>query len=127
MKAASPSRVFVNGTAILPDRELPDAIVICAGDKIAAVGSHLRVRVPRDAEVIDARGGYLAPGFVDLHVHGGGGADFMDGTSEAVRTAIRAHTRHGTTSIFPTTTTGSPAQLEAMLTACETVRSARLA
>ena len=51
----------------------------------------------------------------------------MDGTPEAVRTAIRAHTRHGTTSIFPTTTTGSPAQLDAMLTACEAVRRTRLA
>ena len=47
---------------------------------------------------------YLAPGFVDLHVHGGDGADFMDGTAEAFRTVCRCHARHGTTSLTPTST-----------------------
>jgi len=115
-------RAFVNGTAILRDRLLPDAVVICREGRIAAIGPARKVRVPRGAEVVDARAGYLAPGFVDIHVHGGDGADFMDGTTGAVQTAIRAHTRHGTTSIFPTTTTGSPAQLDAMLTACAKVQ-----
>jgi N-acetylglucosamine-6-phosphate deacetylase len=55
-------------------------------------------------ESIDAAGGYIAPGFVDMHVHGGAGADFMDGTAEAFRTALRAHVRHGTTSLVATTT-----------------------
>jgi N-acetylglucosamine-6-phosphate deacetylase len=41
----------------------------------------------------------VAPGFVDLHVHGGDNADFMDGTIDAFETVVRAHTRHGTTSI----------------------------
>lgn len=110
--------IFLNGTAILPDRLLPEAMVICRKGKIDAVTTARGVQVPRDADVVDARGGYIAPGFVEMHVHGGDGADFMDGTTDAVRTAIRAHTRHGTTSIFPTTTTGSPAQIDAMLNAC---------
>jgi N-acetylglucosamine-6-phosphate deacetylase len=66
--------------------------------------------------------GYISPGFVDLHVHGGDGADYMDGTVEAVRTANRAHLLHGTTSIFPTTTTGSPEQLERMIRSCAEIR-----
>ncbi|MBL9189433.1 MAG: N-acetylglucosamine-6-phosphate deacetylase [Opitutaceae bacterium] len=121
MKPAPPL-VFRNGTAILPDRLLPDAVIVCREGKIVAVGPGGKVRFPREAEIVDARGGYLSPGFVDIHVHGGDGADYMDGTTEAVRTANRAHARHGTTSIFPTTTTGSPAQLDAMLEACAVVR-----
>ena len=77
--------------------------------------------MPKGAAVVDAGRGLIAPGFVDIHVHGGDGADFMDGTAAAVRTAIRCHTRHGTTTIFPTTTTGSRAQIEAMLDACGSV------
>src|SRR5688500_7784262 len=114
--------VFRNGTAILPDRLVPNAAVLCSAGKIIAVGPASKVRAPKDAVVVDARGGYISPGFVELHVHGGDGADYMDGTVEAVRVSNRAHTRHGTTSICPTTTTGSPAQLDAMLKACATVQ-----
>jgi N-acetylglucosamine-6-phosphate deacetylase len=108
--------VFHNGTVVLPDKLLPDAAVVCEGGRIRRIG-RLRT-LPANATLVDAKGGYIAPGFVDIHVHGGDGADFMDGTAEAVRTACRAHARHGTTTIFPTTTTGSPAQLSSMLAAC---------
>ena len=122
MKRTSPqpTLVFYNGTIVLPDKLLPDAAVICEGGHIRRIGQ-LRT-LPRGATLVDAKGGYISPGFVDLHVHGGDGADFMDGTADAVRTACRAHARHGTTTIFPTTTTGSPAQLTAMLAACGEVQ-----
>ena len=118
-RAAAPALVFVNGTVILPDRLVTGAVVECAGGRIRRVG---RGRIPKGAVVVDARGGYVAPGFVDLHVHGGDGADFMDGTADAVRTACRAHARHGTTTIFPTTTTGAEAQIAAMIAACGAVQ-----
>lgn len=112
--------VFHNGTVVLPDKLLSDGVVVCEDGRITRVG---RARqLPRAATLVDARGGYIAPGFVDIHVHGGEGADFMDGTPEAVRTACRAHARHGTTTIFPTTTTGSTSQLTAMLKACMEVQ-----
>lgn len=57
--------------------------------------------------IIDAGGLYLSPGFIDIHTHGGGGCDFMDGTLEAIETACRMHLAHGTTSIVPTTLAGS--------------------
>ena len=79
------------------------------------------MKLPAGAEIIDAQDGYISPGFVDIHTHGGAGSDYMDGTPEAVRIANRAHARHGTTTIFPTTTTGTPAQLAAMLDAVEEV------
>jgi N-acetylglucosamine-6-phosphate deacetylase len=113
--------VIENATAILPDRLLPQARVVLRGDRIAEVSRAGR-RAPRDARVIDGRGGFVSPGFVDVHVHGGGGADFMDGTAEAVRTICATHARHGTTTIFPTTTTGSPDEIHALIAACRTVR-----
>jgi N-acetylglucosamine-6-phosphate deacetylase len=54
-------------------------------------------------EKIDCNGGYLFAGFVDIHVHGGGGADFMDGTVETMETVVSTHLSHGTTTIYPTT------------------------
>ena len=115
-----PALIIENGTIILPDRLIEKASLICEGGRITALGK--RVKRPLDAQIIDARGGYISPGFIDIHVHGGAGADFMDGSAEAVRTALKAHARHGTTSIFPTTTTGSPEQITAMLSTCREVR-----
>lgn len=113
---------FVNGAAVLSDSLLEDAVIVCKRGRIVFVGKDLR-RIPPEAKTIDAKGGYLSPGFIDIHVHGGGGADFMDGTAEAVRTVCRAHARHGTTTIFPTTTTGSPDQIMAMIQSCAEVQA----
>ncbi len=113
--------VIENATAILPDGLLPKARLVITEGRIAELGRAGK-RPPRGAQVLDARGGWLSPGFVDVHVHGGGGADFMDGTPEAVRVGCATHARHGTTTIFPTTTTGSPPEIHAMIDACRQVR-----
>ncbi len=112
---------IVGGTAVLADRLLKDAVVVFRGDKIRYVGKS-RKQVPTSAEVIDAKGGYVTPGLIDLHIHGGAGADVMDGTADAVRTVCVAHARHGTTTIFPTTSTGSDQQIHAMLRSCREVQ-----
>ncbi|MCX6838807.1 MAG: amidohydrolase family protein [Verrucomicrobia bacterium] len=113
--AASPL-LIQNGTLILPDQLIEGGAVLCERGKITAVGKD--ITEPKNAIVIDAKGGYISPGFIDIHVHGGAGADFMDATVPAVRTALKAHALHGTTTIFPTTTTGAPVQIMAMLAAC---------
>jgi N-acetylglucosamine-6-phosphate deacetylase len=115
-----PDLVFHNGTVVLPDRLVPDGRVEVAAGRISAVGS--RPGAPAASEV-DLAGGYLVPGFVDLHVHGGRGADFMDGTEEAFRTVCAAHAAHGTTSLLPTTTVARREQLLAVLALCRRFRA----
>ena len=111
-----PNLCFTGGTAILPDRTVDQAVVICRNGEITYVGQS-KSRIPKSAKIIDAKGGWISPGFIDIHVHGGGGSDFMDGSLEAVHQSCRTHAKHGTTTLFPTTTTGSPKQIQAMLDA----------
>lgn len=110
------SRHFSNGTLVLADRLVPDGALIVENGRIVAVGES----VPRshDAEPIDLAGAFLAPGFVDLHVHGGGGSDFMDLTPEAFRTVCRTHARHGTTSLTPTSTVAGGDHYQRFLELC---------
>ncbi len=54
---------------------------------------------------------YVAPGFIDMHIHGGGGHDFMDGTVEAFLGIAETHAKYGTTSMVPTTLTCSDTEL----------------
>lgn len=102
-------KVIKNGTVITPYRQLPNGSVVIEDGKI--VGVHDRpVEIP-DAEVIDAAGSYISPGFIDIHVHGGGGADFMDGTLEAFLQIAKTHAQYGTTSMVPTTLTAEKEDL----------------
>lgn len=115
------TRVFHGGPIILPDRVLAEGQVVVEGDYIATVGP--AGRTPSGAQVFDLHGNYLAPGYVDLHVHGGAGADFMDGTPEAFRTVCQAHARHGTTGLLPTTTVARHEQHLAFLRVCRELDS----
>src|SRR5688572_23245301 len=93
--------VFRGGRVVLPDRILDDGVVHVEDGHITQVKETTSAA---GAEVVDLAGGYLTPGYVDLHIHGGAGADFMDGTPEAFQTVCQAHLRHGTTALLPTTT-----------------------
>lgn len=92
-----------NGKIILPDSIVDNGTVLISQGKILAVEKS-EVDYP-GAISIDARGQYISPGFIDIHVHGGGGHDFMDGTEEAFLAIAALHAAHGTTSMMPTTTT----------------------
>jgi N-acetylglucosamine-6-phosphate deacetylase len=107
---------LVGATAILPDRLLENSYIEFTRGLLTRVGKAPK-QLPKGLEVIDVTGKYLAPGWIDIHVHGGAGADFMDGTQQAIETAARAHLKHGTTTMFPTTTTGSQTSIMKMIQA----------
>lgn len=104
-----------NARVLLPDR-METLDVLLEGGRIAALGPSLEASGA--TESLDQEGRYLAPGFLDLHVHGGAGYDFMDGTEKAFRETCRAHLRHGTTSLLPTTTVARHDQHLAFLEVC---------
>lgn len=92
-----------NGQLILHDRIIPKGTLLIEEGKIIAVEEgDLEFS---DATAIDAKGAFVSPGFIDIHVHGGGDHDFMDGTEEAFLKVSELHAAHGTTSMMPTTLT----------------------
>jgi N-acetylglucosamine-6-phosphate deacetylase len=88
----------------------PGVVLIEAG-KIVAAGPVAQVAIPAQCQVLDAAGAVVAPGFVDVHVHGGAGADFMDATPAAVRAVCRFHAAGGTTALLATTAAAPPDEL----------------
>src|SRR5438552_1439928 len=110
-------RVFANATVVLPDRLLRDTSLEVHEGRIVYIGRGKRYGLRPD-QGVNLRGMYLCPGFVDLQVHGGDGADFMDGTAEAFRTVCRCHARHGTTSLTPTSTVARMPQYLRFLELC---------
>lgn len=75
------------------------------------------------AEVIDAEGMNVCPGGIELHIHGGGGRDFMEGKEDAFRTAISAHMKHGTTAIYPTLSSSSVQMIMDAARTCDKLMS----
>jgi N-acetylglucosamine-6-phosphate deacetylase len=96
-----------NGRILTPHRIIPQGTVVVSGDRITSL-SEGNIEVP-DALEIDAHGKYVAPGFIDIHVHGGGGYDFMDGSESAFLKIAEMHAQYGTTSMVPTTLTSDKA------------------
>ena len=92
-----------NGNVITPNRIIPNGTVVITGDRITEVAEG-NIEVPGATE-INAQGKYISPGFIDIHVHGGGGYDFMDNTEIAFLKIAETHAIHGTTSMLPTTLT----------------------
>ncbi len=93
---------IVNGKVITP-AGIRNGTIVVRGKEIMEV-SERDVEIP-DVIPIDAGGKYVAPGFIDIHVHGGGGHDFMDNTIEAYLAIAKTHARFGTTAMWPTTLT----------------------
>ena len=105
-----------------PARRIARGSILMRGGRIAAIGPSARpARTRAGAEVVDGRGLIAVPGFVDIHLHGGGGADFMDATPEAVARALRTHLRRGTTSAVPTLMTAPHAGILAAVRAVRAV------
>ncbi|MDE7151563.1 MAG: amidohydrolase family protein, partial [Candidatus Amulumruptor sp.] len=96
---------ILNAKILTPQGWLKDGSLLIRDNKILEVTNCDLAVV--GADLVDAKGMYVVPGGVEIHCHGGGGGDFMEGTEEAFKTAIATHMKHGTTSIFPTLSSSS--------------------
>ena len=97
--------VIYNARLLVPDKLIENGYLVYEDGKITDWGTNFDI-TSFDGEILDASGNYLSPGFIDIHCHGGGNADFMDATFDAYITAASLHAKYGTTAIMPTLTTG---------------------
>ncbi len=101
--ATIPTMIFTNARVIFPDTIREDLAVTVRAAKIVEIGAP----VAGANDTVDLHGNFLAPGFVDLHVHGGNGHDAMESKAEAFRAICDFHASGGTTSLLLTTLTAS--------------------
>ena len=105
-----PQRLKIfNARIITPAKIIENGTILVTGETITAV-SEQNIEA-EDATEVNAKGKYVAPGFIDIHVHGGGGHDFMDGSETAFLKIAELHARYGTTVMLPTTLTSSKEEL----------------
>ena len=101
---------------------IQDGIIRVIEGRIAFIGTESQLSAEDKAwyeEAIDAKNGYVMPGFIDVHVHGGFGSDFMDASTEAYNTITRFHMEHGTTTMLATSMTQSREALSAVVAAVD--------
>jgi len=111
--------VITNGRLIGPRTILEQHCVIIDGGKVKQIAPTSQVLWPEDAQVINVEGGFVAPGFVDLHVHGALGRDAMEGSVETLAQIAKFHVTGGTTAMTPATMTDSLEKITAALDAIE--------
>ncbi len=90
-------KAIINATLVMRDHFIPDAVLFVEDGKIAGFGEMRKNPIPEGCELIDAKGLYVGPGFVDIHTHSDGKIFFQD--QPAV--AAQHHLKHGTTTLFP--------------------------
>ena len=112
-------KAIVGGNIILPDRILEDHALLYT-DVIAGIVPV--EEVPSDATVIDAAGGYVSPGLIDLHIHGYLGRDVCDGEEESIRTISEGLLKNGVTGYLPTTMTVDMAVIRRALEVCRSLK-----
>ena len=110
----APSRLLAGGRVVTPGGILSPGWIRLAGNLIDAVGPG-EPPEPRPAglPVTELRGRWVLPGFVDMHVHGGGGTSFTEGSADDARRAAEFHRRHGSTTIVASLVTAPLSELEA--------------
>lgn len=110
--------ILINARCIFPDGIRDGLEVAVADGKIAEI----RERTDSDKGTVDLAGNYLAPGFIDIHVHGALGRDTMEASTEALRAICDYHATGGTTSLLPTTVT---APLNKIIDVLKAIRNCR--
>ena len=107
---------LINARILTPQGWMKDGSVLIRDNKILEVTNCDLAVI--GAELIDVKGMYVVPGGVEIHVHGGGGRDFMECTEDAFRAAVHTHMKHGTTSIFHTLSSSTVPMIQQAAETC---------
>jgi N-acetylglucosamine-6-phosphate deacetylase len=99
---------IINGRIITPESIIENGSLLISDGIITEISDK---EISSNADIIDAEGNFISPGFIDIHVHGGGGSDFMDGTIRDFLTIAETHLQYGTTALVPTTLTAEKENL----------------
>ena len=110
---------LIGGTVLTPVRIICPGVVVVEEDRIVDVSDIKNFKSRTKFREIDVTGLYVAPGFIDIHVHGGGGHDVMEGSMEALAAIAQTHAKGGTTSWLATTLTAPIDEIENALRAIE--------
>jgi N-acetylglucosamine-6-phosphate deacetylase len=117
---------ILHGTAVMPDREVPDSLVLLEEGRIAYAGPFDAGRIPERAEIVDAAGLMVLPGLIDTHVHGTHGDDVMLHGAEGIRRISARFPEYGTTAWLPSTISARhPELVEAVRWCVEAQRNPR--
>lgn len=90
-----------------PLRVIKNGSILIQGEKIAKIGQIDDSKIPPGTKIFDVRQRLAVPGFIDIHLHGGGGVDFLDSSPDSVVKALKIHLKNGTTSLLPSIMTTS--------------------
>lgn len=112
-------KAIINGKIILKDRVVEDKALLYS-DVIEGVVNP--DQIPADAEIIDANGGYVSPGLIDIHIHGYLSKDVCDGEEESIRTIAGGIVKNGVTAFLPTTMTVDMAVIRKALEVCRNLK-----
>lgn len=112
-------KYIINGKIVLPDR-IVEGKALAYDTKIEGIVDVSEI--PSSAEVYDACGNYVAPGLVDIHIHGYVNADVSDGSSDGIRAIAEGIAKNGVTSFLPTTMTVSLPEIDAALGSVRAVK-----
>ncbi|MCL2547687.1 MAG: N-acetylglucosamine-6-phosphate deacetylase [Symbiobacteriaceae bacterium] len=104
-----PKLAFLNARIITPEELVLNSALLV--DKERILGISPVSTVPDEFAPVDLQGCWLAPGFIDIHLHGAGGVDALDGSVESIRRIALKHLENGTTSLYPTLVSATPQEM----------------
>ncbi|BBH21468.1 N-acetylglucosamine-6-phosphate deacetylase [Paenibacillus baekrokdamisoli] len=124
----NPNKWRIKNVKIVVDTNIIEGSLLVDNGIISAIiaGNTDDASLENAIPTIDGAGGWLLPGFIDIHVHGGYGADFMEATEEAYHTITKFHASNGTTRMLATTVTASPEDIDSVLHAASAYMNASM-
>jgi len=100
-------KLIRNCNIYTPLREIKNGAILIQGEKIAKVGQVDDSEIPPGTKIFNYDKKIAVPGFIDIHLHGGGGIDFLDSSPDSIVKALKVHLQNGTTSLLPSIMTTS--------------------